>query len=232
MTLPRRLEPELLDELPADDPRAQRARRDLARINALFGQSRLMARQLKQHAGQIKPRTWLELGAGDGTFTLHVAQRLAPHWPNVHVTLLDQQNIVSDATREGFAALGWTVQVVTADVYEYLGQAQADSVDVVTANLFIHHIPPDKLTWLMQRIAHSARMFVTCEPRRSRFAVRLTRQSWLIGCGEVFVYDAIVSLRAGFIGDELSQAWPRDGAWRLAEHESGLFTQCFAASRV
>ena len=39
----RHLEPELLDGLPADDPRAIASRRDLVRINALMFQARFMA---------------------------------------------------------------------------------------------------------------------------------------------------------------------------------------------
>ncbi|MPZ54907.1 MAG: methyltransferase domain-containing protein [Rhizobiales bacterium] len=231
MTLTRRLEPELLDELPAHDPRARRARRDLARINSLFGLSRVMARLLEQHAQSKFPRTWLELGAGDGTFTLSVARRLAPRWPNVHVMLLDQQNIVSDETRRGFVALGWTVETITEDVFAFLSRAHTTPIDVITANLFIHHFPDERLAWLLERAAHLSNLFVACEPQRSRFAVRLTRLSWTIGCGEVFVHDAIVSLRAGFTGKELSGLWPRQDAWRLEENEHGLVTHCFAAVR-
>jgi len=231
MTLTRRLEPELLDELPADDPRALRARRDLARINALFGLGRLMARLLAKHSPPEPPRTWLDLGCGDATFTLSVARRLAPRWPKVHVRLLDQQNIVSEETRRGFAALGWTAEPVAADVFAYLGRAHVEPVDVVTANLFIHHFAQAELATLLERIVPLTNMFVACEPRRSRFAVRITRLSWILGCGEVFVHDAIVSLRAGFAGQELSGLWPARAGWQLEEHEHGLVTHCFAAVR-
>src|SRR5436190_16442240 len=43
----RHVEPELLDELPANDPRALRSRKDLERVNAWMGHSRIMARQLR-----------------------------------------------------------------------------------------------------------------------------------------------------------------------------------------
>ena len=46
MGIARTLEPEWLDELPADDPRAMRSRRDLLRINALMTNSTLVAREL------------------------------------------------------------------------------------------------------------------------------------------------------------------------------------------
>src|SRR5262249_23979567 len=107
MSFPRRLEPELLDQLPADDPRAMRSRRDLKRVNAWMNNASHIARALLKHAGSEPPRTIVDLGSGDGQLALRVAQRLAPRWPNVTVILLDQQSIVSSATREGFAALQW-----------------------------------------------------------------------------------------------------------------------------
>lgn len=231
-SFPRRLEPEWLDELPGDDPRALRARRDLERLNTWFGQARLMARLLRKYYGRDAPRSLIELGAGDGTFNLHVAERLAKQWPHVHVLLLDQRNIVSDTTRQGYRAIGWTVETVTADVYDYLARAEPHSIDIVCANLFVHHITPERLPWFLERTSAICDLFVACEPRRTKFVLRATRLSWLIGCGEVFVHDAVASLRAGFVGTELSGLWPRDGQWRLDEREAGVFAHCFAARRV
>src|SRR5947208_2277513 len=83
MSLPRRVEPEWLDQLAADDPRAIRARRDLRRVNAWMRNARSMASALRKHGAH--PRTILDLGSGDGQFMLRVARRLAPHWPNVTI---------------------------------------------------------------------------------------------------------------------------------------------------
>ena len=44
--------------------------------------------------------------------------------------------------------------------------------------------------------------------------------------------DGVLSVRAGFVGNELGAAWPGDaGAWRLDEYDDGLFTHCFCATR-
>src|SRR5256886_11817309 len=110
MSLPRRLEPEWLDHLAADDPRAMRSRRDLTRVNSFMGNASRMADALLQHATGETPRTIVDLGSGDGQFMLQVAQRLAPRWRDVSVVLLDQQNIVSPTTRAGFAAIGCRVE--------------------------------------------------------------------------------------------------------------------------
>ncbi|WP_245487835.1 hypothetical protein [Mesorhizobium sp. M4A.F.Ca.ET.022.05.2.1] len=76
----RSLVPEILDGLAADDARALRSRRDLARINALMFQAPIMAMLLRKFLPK-PPERILEIGAGDGTFMLKVARRLATDWP-------------------------------------------------------------------------------------------------------------------------------------------------------
>jgi len=229
MTFPRRLEPELLDQLPADDPRAMRSRRDLRRVNAWMLTAGRMAGLLRAHVDGEPPRTIIDLGAGDGQFMLQVARRLAPRWPNVTVVLLDRQNIVSDATRAAFSALQWRVEPTSADVFDFL--ARTPPVDVITANLFLHHFTDEPLARLLGRTAELARLVVACEPRRAKFVVRASRLLWAIGCNEVSVHDAVVSARAGFNAKELSALWPRRGEWELDEQDAGLFTHCFVARR-
>jgi hypothetical protein len=229
MSLPRIVEPEWLDQLLADDPRAIRHRRDLKRINAVIQQSRIMADALAGHWSQSDPSTLLDLGSGDGTFMLRVARRLAPRWRGVTVTLLDQQNIVSRSTREAFTALGWEAEPVRADVFSYLAGMRGSKLGAITANLFLHHFSPEQLAQLMALAVQSTRLFVACEPRRSKFALRLSRFLWMLGCSEVAREDAIISVRAGFRGKELSELWPRQDHWELQEDAAKLFTHRFVA---
>jgi SAM-dependent methyltransferase len=229
MNLPRRLEAELLDQLPADDPRAIRSRRDLKRLNALMRNTACMATALRKYSAGRQPRTIVDLGCGDGQSTLEVARRLAPHWPNVTIVLQDRQNIVSQATREAFAALQWRTETVSADVFDFLAGAQVAAVDVITANLFLHHFTDEQLRRLLATAAQHPWLVVACEPRRARFVVEMSRLLWAIGCNDVSIHDAIVSARAGFVGNELSALWPSHDKWTLHEWEAPLFSHCFAA---
>jgi SAM-dependent methyltransferase len=229
MSLPRRLEPEWLDHLPADDPRAMRSRRDLMRVNSFMGNASRMADAVLQYSAGRIPRSIVDLGSGDGQFMLQVARRLAPRWPDVSVVLLDQQNIVSPATRAGFAALGWKVEPTSADVFDFL--AQVHPVDVVTANLFLHHFVDEQLRRLFEQIARATSLMVACEPRRSKLVVEASRLLWVVGCNDVSIHDAVVSARAGFSDRELSALWPRDPEWQLHEQTAGLFSHRFVARR-
>ena len=227
MPLPRRLEPEWLDELPADDPRAVRSRRDLVRLNGWMGQAGVMARALGAYAGPHPPRRLLDLGAGDGAFMLRIARRLASRWPGVTAILLDRQDIVTRQTRAAFAALGWNVETVTADVFDFLSAAKSADLDVITSNLFLHHFTHEQLVGLCAQAAHACRLFVASEPRRAKLAVRVSRALWAVGCNDVTVHDAVASARAGFDGRELSALWP--SGWDLHEYSAGLFSHCFVA---
>ncbi|WP_287263190.1 hypothetical protein [Mesorhizobium sp.] len=105
----RQLAPEILDGLAADDPRALAARCDLRRINALMFQARIMASLLQKFVPG-PPRRILEIGAGDGSFMLALARRMAGHWPGVELVMLDRVDLITAQLRGDFAGLGWTVE--------------------------------------------------------------------------------------------------------------------------
>jgi len=218
----RLLTPELLDLLPADDPRALRSRRDLARVNAVMMQHRIMAKAL---AGLLSPRLLADLGGGDGRFLLGVARRLK-QWRGVRAVILDRQAIVGRDTREEFQALGWSCEVMQGDIFETLPLL---SPDIVTANLFLHHLDEPALTRLLAAIAAQARTFVACEPRRGRFALLGARLVGLLGANEVSRHDAVVSVRAGFLGCDLSVLWPQGRQWCLQESAVLPFSHVFKA---
>ncbi|HYN27525.1 MAG TPA: hypothetical protein VES94_04440, partial [Burkholderiales bacterium] len=72
LSLPRRVEPELLDELGADDPRAQRSRDDLRRIHRAMAALSVLKRALDAATTGSSPQTIVELGAGDGSLMLRL----------------------------------------------------------------------------------------------------------------------------------------------------------------
>lgn len=234
MSIARIVEPELLDSLPADDPRAVRSRRDLARINRWMASSSLLFPALDALLVQAPaPARLVEIGAGDGGLLLRLGQRHARRWPPLRVSLLDLQPVVDAATLEGYRALGWSVEVVQADVLDWLARPapRSRSAPIMLANLFVHHFQGERLQALLHGIATHARAFVCLEPRRSSAALTGSRLVGAIGGNDVTRHDAVASVRAGFTGQELSHAWPRDDAWQLHEGAAGLFSHRFVATR-
>ena len=232
MTMLRRVEPELLDTLPADDPSAVRSRNDLRRINRLMGTIGMLGDALETAIGSSPSVRIVELGAGDASLMLRLARQRAKRWPRVRVGLLDMQPVVRADTLTGFTNLGWDAQIIGADVFDWLAQADTADPPIIVANLFVHHFDDARLSALLAGIAARARAFVCCEPRRSRVALTGSHLLGAIGCNAVTRNDAVISVRAGFNGNELSRVWPHSVAWDLHEGRAGLFCHRFMALRM
>lgn len=229
-SFPRVLQEEMLDELPEDDPRAMRSRRDLQRINRIMGAVGIIAQALKR--SQHAPKCIIELGTGDGSLMLGLAKRFAVDWPGVHVTLLDRLNLVSSATSGEFNRLGWTVEILQADVLEWAESPMTRQWDIGLANLFIHHFDSMQIQTLFAALGQRTDLFVACEPRRSRLPLFASKLVGLIGANAVTRKDAVLSVQAGFHGQELSTLWPSDTAeWSLEEGAARLFSHRFIARR-
>ena len=148
----------------------------------------------------------------------------------MRVTLLDNQKVMSLQTLSSFTPLGWRAEAVAADVFDWLPTAAG--LEVVVANLFLHHFKDARLVELFWDVARRARLFVAIEPRRASWPLFCSRLLWAIGCNSVTRHDATVSVRAGFSGDELSALWPDKKNWQLTERDTGFFSHLFVAQRM
>ena len=63
---------------------------------------------------------------------------------------------------------------------------------------------------LLAACARRADALVACEPRRSRFALAASHLIFFLGANAVTRHDGVLSVRAGFVDDELGAAWPGD----------------------
>ena len=224
------VEPEWLDELPTDNPGAVRSREDLRRINFVMGNVEIIENMFLKAFPNAAPRKIMELGAGDGTFMLKLAQKLSPRWSNVEVVLVDRLKIISPETVQKLKQLGWRAEIVCADIFEWL--SDCEPVDCVMANLFLHHFEAEKLALLLCQVSSKSRLFLACEPRRSALALAGARLLWLLGCNAVTRHDALVSVRAGFQGAEISELWPQEKVGEIEENDAGVFSHRFMAKRA
>jgi hypothetical protein len=224
----RLVEPELLDSLSPEDPAAVRSRIDLRRVNWWMRNESHMVRAILSLPSF--PTSLLELGAGDGTFILGVARRLARTEKSpVRIYLLDMEPVVSEETLAAFESLNWKPEVIHQKIDQWLASPQV--VDLVTANLFLHHFSDHQLRTYFQQIAACVRSFVSVEPRRWCPSLVGSRLLGLIGCNYVTRHDAVVSVRAGFRERELSTLWPAGSSFTLCETEAGLASHIFCAKR-
>ncbi len=255
----RRVEPEELDGLAADDPRGRRSRSDLRRVHVALRSIANLRRAVAALQLAVQPRRILELGAGDGTLLLRFARVQRPRWNGVELTLLDRVDLVSEETLAEYRELGWQVNFLRADALEWAAswQLRRDETrtdddrthdrthdhtddrakngrryDLCFANLFLHHFEPAPLVLLLRAVAAATDAFVACEPRRSNIARVGSRLIGLLGAGEVTRQDAVKSVAAGFTDRELSTAWSTRGGWNLVEFPAPPFSHCLAAARA
>lgn len=223
------IEPELLDELPAEDPRAIRSRRDLRVINRWMQNAAHFRRTLE--ALPYSPKRIVEIGAGDGTLICEIARQFAHQWPEpVELWLVDMQPVIRSDVQSSLKSLGWHVHIVSADIRDWL-ESCGLQVDLVLANLFLHHFSDDVLRKLFRRLSDSTDAFVSCDPRRWRPALWSTRLLWLLGCNDVTRHDGRISVRAGFRDRELSSLWPRNSEFDCNEYPAGYASHLFQAIR-
>ncbi|OIQ73988.1 hypothetical protein GALL_443710 [mine drainage metagenome] len=242
--IPRIVMAEALDDLAADDPDAIRSRIDLQRVHRSMGTRAILLRGLTSMAtGHHKaiPLRLLEIGAGDGSLMLSVAQALTPRWPAVELTLLDRQALVDRSTIAHYAQVGWTVVEEVCDVFEWVagsvdllpGGCPTAHWDLIVANLFLHHFEDQPLASLLTAIANQSSLFFACEPRRDWLDLAGSHMIGAIGVNHVTREDSVLSVHAGFNGHELTALWPKQaGAWHVQEYSAGLFSHCFRAERL
>src|ERR1700758_4093578 len=168
----RSVEPEWLDSLEASDPRARRSRRDLRLINFIMGNAGSVALAL----GNVlaSGARIADLGAGDGTVMLRVARRIRPRPIGVELMLVDRAGAISAGTIARFRELQWNATPLAADAIEWLQQAPA-GFDSIAATLSPPPFEPRALLQLLLLGSARTRVFVACEPRRSRFALAPSR---------------------------------------------------------
>jgi hypothetical protein len=207
----RRVEPEILDHLPTDDPEAIRSRRELRFINGLMGNHRWLARQLRKH----RQPGWriLELGAGDGTLGARLIREKICEPAELHALDLASR----PATWPTEAA--WHQHDLFAK--------PLPPAEIVIANLFLHHFEPAELRRLGALLPRECRVFLASEPARRRLHLIQGRLlAAVTRFGRVTRHDMPISIHAGFLGYELPAllgltAWEDEtsttffGAYRL-----------------
>jgi hypothetical protein len=207
----RRVESEILDSLPADDPAGLRSRRDLRMINALMGNFRWIEQCLESRPKSAP--VW-ELGAGEGC----LLGRLAQH--GHEGTGVDLAPRPSDLPE----AAGW----LQGDVFSELGDVGALGGAVV-ASLFLHHFEEESLGRL-GKLLSGCEFLAFAEPLRSSLALAEGYALFPL-VNAVTRHDMMVSIRAGFRRGELPNLLGLDDSWEVKEETTLLGAYRMQASK-
>ena len=193
--------PELLDELPVDDPRAVRSRRDLRWINALMGNEAWMLRQLRRHASAAANGV-VEWGAGDAAFT----RKMRKCFPAIPLAAYDLQG-----APDGTEGIVWYRGDLTK-------QQPPERFGVLVANLFLHHFNDTDLSWVLPWMSH-CEVMIWNEPLRKNFAHGLGLLMHPL-INDVTKHDMHISIDAGFRKGELPALFADEAShWKIEESE-------------
>ena len=191
---------EILDDPATPDDVRQRAMRDVARSNTLFGGTRAVLRELLAIGNEL-PRNAVLLDVGTGTADIPAAARatLASYG-------YDAQAIGIDASESLLKTAGARLQGAVVGDALRLPLADA-SADVVTCSQVLHHFFDDDLTTLIAELHRVSRGWVIISD---------LRRSWLAAGGfwlassalrfhEITRVDGMTSVLRGFEPTELER---------------------------
>ena len=215
---------ELLDDPRSDPALVGRELRDIARLNALFGGTRAVVRELepflergKRDTGNPKGLPWTLLDVGTGLGDIPRAAAAAAWRHGITLRLV---GIELNRTAARLARAGGLATVVADGNALPLGPR---SVDVVVASQVLHHLPrPVAVRWIatLDRIARRA--VVLADLRRSRVAMAgVWAASVGLAMSGVTRHDAVVSLKRGYTTTEFDEMLRQAGVRTVARYRRG-----------
>ena len=100
---------------------------------------------------------------------------------------------------------GWQARPLIADVLDWASDATAASAGTPSSPTCSCTTSKAKRSRrLLAGCARRADALVACEPRRSRFALAASHLIVFLGANAVTRHDGVLSVRAGFAGNELA----------------------------
>ncbi|HWQ11890.1 MAG TPA: methyltransferase domain-containing protein [Roseiflexaceae bacterium] len=207
--------PELMDDLALGGEELTGALRELRLINRLLGASRPTVEgvaRLWRAAGRPLRLSLLDVGAGSGD-----ASRALLHWARRHgvqldITLLDLNPQTCAEAARCFAGEP-RVQVRQGDMFELA----ADSADIITATLVLHHIPEARLGAALRALVRAARLGVVANDlRRSLLAwAGIRAATAALSRNRMIRHDAPLSVARGFRAADLERLRAEPGVGRM-----------------
>lgn len=202
----RRTEAEWMDRPDIPAHQLREALYDITWVNRWLGGyqsliaavSTLIERKPEQNRYSI-----LDLGTGLGDIPMALI-----HWGDqrgivFHVTAVDNHPVVADEARQ-YTRFCPEVTIRQADALN-LGEPD-NAFDLVTASMFLHHLPAEKIPSMLGEMARLGRLgFVVNDLYRHPVAwLGIKALGRLMNKGPVFQHDAALSVMKGFRKDELA----------------------------
>lgn len=205
MTFQRDLQPERMDDPTLPQQEHVAALVGLSRINRLTSVSRPIYRRLRRYAQAVnRPLRILDVATGSGDLPIDWAQRARAEGLSMEITGIDISEVAMDFARQRAARAGVDIRFECRDC---LQSRLPSGFDIVTCNLFIHHLDQSSICRLlhaMRTVADHA--VLVCDLERSRLNMAAV---WLaahaVTRSAVVHEDAMLSVRAALTRREFRE---------------------------
>ncbi|MEM6366020.1 MAG: methyltransferase domain-containing protein [Planctomycetota bacterium] len=193
-------------DAPDLDPIAHRAAlKGLRRLNTISGVSLVLFPQLLHFARQQpnRPLKILDVASGSADLPIAWIKRARRRGLEFQITALDRSETALKAAAESASASGITLGTIKRDC---LNDGLPTGFDVVTCNLFMHHLTDDQVVSLIHEMWRvSQRHLLICDLERSRFNAALVGlASRLVTRSPIVHFDAIASVRGAYTRHEFA----------------------------
>lgn len=201
----RDLQPERMDDPELPPQQHLDALAGLARLNRWTGVSGPIYRRLKHYALALGGRVRvLDVATGSGDLPIDWAKRARGDGITMEITAVDISDVALGLASRKAAAVGVDVRFERRDV---LHSRLPGGFDVVTCNLFIHHLDEASIARLLVSMQSAARhAVVICDLERTRAnlaAVWLA--SRLVTRSPIVHEDAVLSIRGALTRQEFAK---------------------------
>jgi ubiquinone/menaquinone biosynthesis C-methylase UbiE len=220
---------ELLDDPRADAGAVRDELRDIALLNALFGGTRAVVRELepffarwKANGPSGKGETWtlLDVGTGLGDIPRAAARAARRHGITLRLVGIEVNRAAARLARGASGAASLAVVLADGGALP-LGPR---SVDVVVASQVLHHLPRETgVRWIAALDRVARRGVIVADLRRSRVAMAgVWAASLGLGMSGVTRRDAVVSLKRGYTKQEFDELLRQSGVTAVARYRPGF----------
>ncbi len=205
---------ELLDSDSGTPSEVKTSLRDLDRINRWFGgvSTSLSLIECVAKAKSLSRLSALEVAAGSGTTPRAVRERLQPQGITIDLTLLDRA--ASHLELPEKAVVGDALKLPFSD----------NSFDVVSCNLFVHHLNPSQIVQFVNEGLRVCRHAVIInDVERHALHVAFVYAGFPLFRSRITRHDSVASVRQAYTASELQTILDQTGAAKSEIRKSYLF---------
>jgi|SRR5579871_13625 ubiquinone/menaquinone biosynthesis C-methylase UbiE len=206
--------PEILDSNHCPPGEAQISLRDLDRINRWFGgvaTTRTLVEAVCAETG-ARDLSLLEVAAGRGEVPRVAARQLARRGINLQISLSDR--VPAHLTQGDHEIAADALQLPFRD----------NAFDLVSCNLFAHHLEPPELERFTQEALRVSRLALLINDLiRSSLHLALVYAGFALMKSPVSRHDGVVSVKRAYLPGEIAAMLSNDGSRRIEISRHYLF---------